>query len=565
MESLFNILVIAFIGLIAYWWANQGLFGAILHFLCVLCAGVLAFATWEPITRLGILAPMPGLAPYGWGIGLLLPFCLYLFLLRLGADKLAPDNVNFPHLANLFGGGLFGVLSGILTVGIALIGVGHIHSTARLMEFGGVVRTQGAGAANGQPAVEGNLWVPAHRIAAGTFAMLSTGSMAPTLSRPTLAAYHPRLADESLGLFRDGFSRNGRLAKVAALPGSVTLENFAFINDPSFQIGQLRGPTYVAEMKLARGASTEGQMIVVSAAQVKLVGTNATSTTGVAYPLIWGQRGPNGGRVICEFADKTAYAASATGEEELIVSFAFPAAAITAVGEPLFVEVMGQRLDVARFAQQPAIAGPAGKALVFGGSGAGASDLKVDAAAPKMKPSDLVMNRTVDPAGLDLNSLNGLETDPDEKQYLASGRADFPRGGMRASKGLAVKGIACPIGSSVLRLDISRGRSAVDVWGAKRLAAGEEAPLQLMDEQGQLYTAIGFIHVQETGEKMVTIDLRPEQGMQRIDMYPQLSQTSGDKLYAIYRLPQGKKIVAVMLGKETIATGDFLVPTPQMQ
>ncbi len=560
MESLFNILVIAFIGLIAYWWANQGLFGSILHFLCVLCAGVLAFATWEPITRLGILAPLPGLAPYGWGIGLLLPFSLYLFLLRLLADKLAPDNVNFPHLANLVGGGLFGVGSGILTVGIALIGIGHIHSTARLMEFGGVVRTQGAGAANGQPSAEGNLWVPAHRIAAASFGILSTGAMSPTLSKPTLAAYYPRLADDSLGLFRDGFSRNGRLAKVAALPGSVTLEDFAFINDPSFQIGMLRGPAYVAEMKLTRGASTEGQMIVVSAAQVKLVGTNATASSGVSYPLIWGQRGPNGGRIICEFADKTAYAASATGEEELIVSFAFPAAAITAVGEPSFVEVMGQRLDVSRFAQQPAVTAAAGKALVFAGTGSGKSDLKIDASAPKLKPSDLTQNSTVDPASVDLNNLNGMEPDPDGERYLASGRADFSRGGYRGNRSLTIKGISFPVGSTVLRLDISRGRSSVDVWGSKRTAAGEDAPLQLMDEQGQVYTAIGFIHVQETGEKMVTIDLRPEQGMQRIDMYPQLSQTSGDKLYAIYRLPSGKRIVAVMLGKETVATGDFVVP-----
>ena len=560
MESLFNILVIAFIALIAYWWSNQGLFGAVLHLLCVLCAGVLAFATWEPITRLALLGPLPGLAPYAWGIGLLLPFCFYLFLLRLAADKLAPDNVNFPHLANLIGGGLFGALAGLLTIGIALIGVGHIHSTSRLMEFGGVVRTGGKGAANGQPSVESSLWVPAHRMAASTFGILSNGAMSPTLSTPTLASYHPRLADDALGLFRDGFSRNGRLAKVAALPGSITLENFAFVNDPAFKIGMLSGPAYVAELKLTRGASTEGQMIVVSAAQVKLVGTNADSTTGVAHPLIWGQRGPNGGRVICAFEDKTAYAASAPSEEELLVSFAFPATPITAVGVPAFIEILGQRLDVGRFSQQPAVAALAGKALIFAGSGGGSSGLNIDPTAKKMRPSDLTMNRTVAPASIDLNSLNGLETDPDAKQYLSSGRADFTRGGFRGSKTLNVKGISCPVGSSVLRLDISRGISAVDVWGEKRTAAGENAPLQLMDEQGQVYTAIGFIHVQETGEKLVTIDLRPEQGMQRIDMFPSLSQASGDKLYAIYRLPIGKKIVAAMLGSETIATTDFTVP-----
>ena len=52
METVFNILVIGFILLIAYWWANQGLLSAILHLVCVFAAGVLAFATWEPIASL---------------------------------------------------------------------------------------------------------------------------------------------------------------------------------------------------------------------------------------------------------------------------------------------------------------------------------------------------------------------------------------------------------------------------------------------------------------------------------------------------------------------------------
>ena len=560
METLFNILVIAFVALIAYWWSNQGLFGSILHFLCVLCAGVLAFATWEPISRL-LLGSLPGLAPYAWGIGLLLPFGFYLFLLRLGADKLAPDNLNFPHLINLLGGGAVGVLSGLLTVGITLIGVGHIHSTARLMDFAGVVRTQAAGIANGQPAAESGLWVPAHRIAAATFGGLSLGSMSPTLTTPTLAAYHPRLGDDALGLFRDGFIRNGRLAKVAALPGSVTLESFIFVNDPAFKVGMVTGPAYVAEVKLTRGASTEGQMIVVSASQVRLVGKDATTTTGVAYPVIWGQRNANGGRVVCAFDDRTAFAASAAGEEELVASFVFPASNTFAAGQPIFLEVMGQRMDVSQFAQQPPANAAAGKVLVFTGSSAGASTLAIDTSAPKLKPSDLTMNRKVDPAGIDLNSLNGMETDPDAKQYISSGHADYERGGFKGSKGLTVKGIACPVGSSILRLDISRGRSSVDVWGAKRTTAGESAALQLLDEQGQSYTAIGFIHISETGDKLVTIDLRPEEGMQTISMYPQLSQAGGDKLYAIYRLPSGKVIKAVMLGSETIGTCDYTVPT----
>lgn len=94
MESILNILVIGFAGLIAYWWATQGLFSSVLHFICVLAAGVLAFATWEPMTDL--VASISSLQPYGRGIGLVLPFAVYLFALRMLSDKLAPDNLNFP-------------------------------------------------------------------------------------------------------------------------------------------------------------------------------------------------------------------------------------------------------------------------------------------------------------------------------------------------------------------------------------------------------------------------------------------------------------------------------------
>jgi hypothetical protein len=52
MDAILNIIVIAFAALIAYWWATQGLFSAVLHLVCVTAAGVLAFATWDPATDL---------------------------------------------------------------------------------------------------------------------------------------------------------------------------------------------------------------------------------------------------------------------------------------------------------------------------------------------------------------------------------------------------------------------------------------------------------------------------------------------------------------------------------
>ena len=62
---LFNLLCILLVGIIAYWWANQGLFSAIIHLLCVVTAGALAFAFWERLT-LGLLLRGSWFDGYAW-------------------------------------------------------------------------------------------------------------------------------------------------------------------------------------------------------------------------------------------------------------------------------------------------------------------------------------------------------------------------------------------------------------------------------------------------------------------------------------------------------------------
>ena len=44
-----SILIIIVIALSAFWWGNQGAFSALLHMLCALVAGAVAFAGWEPL------------------------------------------------------------------------------------------------------------------------------------------------------------------------------------------------------------------------------------------------------------------------------------------------------------------------------------------------------------------------------------------------------------------------------------------------------------------------------------------------------------------------------------
>ena len=53
----FNILLVALVLFIGYWWGNQGFFSSVLHLLCVIVAGGIALAVWEPLVT-GVIAPI---------------------------------------------------------------------------------------------------------------------------------------------------------------------------------------------------------------------------------------------------------------------------------------------------------------------------------------------------------------------------------------------------------------------------------------------------------------------------------------------------------------------------
>ena len=114
MIILFNIAIIGLVLLIAYWWANEGLFSSLLHLVCVITAGAFALSLWEPVT----MALMSGgtFDNYAWGIVLVGIFAITLFCLRLTSDKLVPANLKFPPWANFAIGGLTGAAAGVLTI-----------------------------------------------------------------------------------------------------------------------------------------------------------------------------------------------------------------------------------------------------------------------------------------------------------------------------------------------------------------------------------------------------------------------------------------------------------------
>src|SRR3954469_17265789 len=97
MWPLSIIAVVVTLGL-GYIWLTRGFFSALIHLICTIIAGAIAFAAWEPLSywflesssNSGIMSFVAGVS---WGLGLMVPFAVSLIVLRLIVDKLLPGNV----------------------------------------------------------------------------------------------------------------------------------------------------------------------------------------------------------------------------------------------------------------------------------------------------------------------------------------------------------------------------------------------------------------------------------------------------------------------------------------
>jgi len=546
MDTVFNILVIGFILLIAYWWANQGLFSAILHLVCVFAAGVLAFATWEPVASLFLTQDW--LVPYAWGAALLLPFAVYLFVLRLAADRFAPDNLNFPQAVNLSLGGLVGLLAAVLTVGISLIGVGYTHSTTEILGVQGVMRSTSA---KGQPDFAApSFWVPAHKIAGGFFSWASERSMAPTLTSPTLASMQPDLGNQAFGLARDSFTKRGRLSRTVAKPGSIRVDRALLTG--SFPVGNTSMRAYLVDLTLEAGASDAGQGFAISASQLRLVGERVGGVTPVGFPVAWAQPNAGGGRTLYRFDDVSNFITAPPGATSLPVTLVYDARPFPAT--PKFIHAMGQRLPFPEIRQEASL--QEALAMQFGGR---TGSVEVPSGTPAMSVDDLVMNDSIMPATASLNNLGAMSVR--DTNFLLDGEGEYESGGFQGNRNVMVRGIWAPANTRVVRLNLSRGsRNSVDYWGDRtklREEAGEDAEITLVDDAGNLYRPIGYLHATKGGDRRVTVKLNREGKFFKIGSFPNLSSAGVDDLYAIFTPAVGRKIIGVKLGDSWVASASL--------
>ncbi len=555
----FNLILIALVALIAYWWVNQGLFSAMLHFACVVVAGALAFAVWEPLAILMLERNL--MVHYAWGVALLAPFALFLFLTRLACDKLVPDNLNFPQWAHYAFGGVFGIASGVLTMGMVLLGGGFVQSAKDVMGFEGVVRTMNA---RGQPDRNNQaLWVPMHSITEQFYATLSAGALAPEFG-PSMRTVYPDLAEMAFGLQRDSFA-NGK-ARTSIQPNGVSVRRLFYSSgykNPNGAPG-----AWIVETEFGMPGTDSGGVLSISASQVRLIeripaGENREAR--VAFPSEWSQPADVGvGMSIHPFDDVTSFATNVPGQQATRLFFAFPADQLGGAqlnNPPAYIQIKGLRIALTTPPEQRDFDDPDIRLVMRGSDAAVATDVPLTDPTKKMiRPRDLVADYTINPGIGGVTALGNMEH---SENFLTFGKDNFAKGGKAPSPANRVKGIYSAEGTTVLRLNISRGDSSVDVWNSRsefRKEAGEDAPLLLVDSEGATYTPVGYVWIQSDGVEVAL----PKEGVQTIGQFPFQPSSGNHELYAVYRITVGRKIVSVRLGTIVLANCDFTVE-PQVK
>ena len=130
-----DLILLAIVGLVTWMVANEGAWGAVLTFFCVVFAGLIAMNFFEPVgAYLDQNLAIAQLRNQFDFIALVGIFALFVFLLRLATDHIAPTTVEIHTLGYEIVRWLFGFLTGYVTMAILCT---SLHTAALPRNFAG--------------------------------------------------------------------------------------------------------------------------------------------------------------------------------------------------------------------------------------------------------------------------------------------------------------------------------------------------------------------------------------------------------------------------------------------
>ena len=530
---LINLSVVLLIALSGYWFGfKEGFFSGVIHLICVVVSGAITFAFWEPLA----MTMLPtGMGEFAWGLSFLGLFCFVLIILRIATNLLIPTRQNFPPMADYIGGTIVGIAAGVISAGMALIGVGFLPVGGNIAGELGMMRSSDA---KGQPKIVKKIIPPVHEWVEKFYGTLSVGSFRPLVNSQSLAQDYPGLAEQSWSLLRDTASR-GRI-DLALSPEEVTVGAPYIGTLPNMGAREF----YVIPITFEKGAYHRGDYLAVSASQAQIIGAAQIGTTpSTVFPEGWRQ----GNSPYYRFDDVSHYITNPPAQQSVKTSLAFPAAAMN--GQiPKALMLRGTRFPLAT---------PTDDIASIGNTRTKATDL-VDSSAPMVPQPYISVGRQLGVEFSKNSKPQELILDQETRAVVAGyGSVPTTARGM-ISKSLKVNELYEPDGTKIVRVNLSRGTSPINIWDSEiRTKEGDDAEILLIDSTGQTYIPRGYLHRRDLDRVMV-IELNPTEGIKRVRELPPLSTAGKDRLEVIFLVPDGRKIVGMKLGDSTVARFNFV-------
>ena len=526
MFTVLNIVIVALTFLIGYWWGNQGLFSAILHLVCVVAAGAIAFAFWEPLTFL--LLRGTAFDNYAWGFTLIILFVIPLLILRVTFDKIIPGNVRLPHWADLAFGGPVGTLSGVLTMGMFVIGAGYIQCLKAPFGYGAFGRSS----RNSEIGKIGStLWLPVDQWTSNFYSLLSVTS----LSTPNpLLHTNPDLWKQA-SLLRDT-SGKGK--------GQFSLKPSEARITSAITCPETGGLAYSVHFK--EGARDFGSQLTLSRSQIRLISAASGTRKPLTYhPVAWKQ--PEGYFL---FDDRANYVTSQSGQESLDVVFEFQ---VPAEFVPKYLQIRNIRYDVPPLPRHEEVARDRFKSLL--GDRRLAVDIDGDLGLAMGGPIDDVLELSTRPGAIRASTNQPIGTLKLISDKFASGTNLFQTGGQRPSRRLAIDGLYEPPGVRIVQLDVSRD-SLASIFGPIQKEVSDRALIVLVDNRNQTYSPYGYVHTSQEG---IHLKLEPTRYIKTMSQLPLLPLSGTQRLKLLFMVTLDVTIIEFRVGNIVVGTSNLKI------
>ena len=552
-----NFFVLGYIGAMAYWWALQGVFSSFLHLVMVIVAGSLALAIWEPLV-IGLLAHHS--PQWAWGVGLILPFALLLFLIRKVTDHLVPKNMVFQNLIGNAGGGTLGVFSAILTAGLTIIGIGFTPVRSDLIGYEPYLI-----GAKGQLEPNNKLWLPVDQITHRFFSSLSAGSFYPMGGKP-LAIYQPDLPLQS-AIYRIRYDPH---SSVGVVPGSIDVDKVytTLVNnlEASFADALAETTTGQANQLVAvdtlwrkeRGTFDRDLLLRVPPTQIRLITRSDENKQmrfhpPVAYSHV--QDHQSGDRLFQPINSPTVSAYGVDKTERFAWVFLIPSEQ-----QPCFLWVRQMRFKLPEKDQlitdleqvkmvigvMPTTETASGSDSLANGDTQGPTRI-----GPRVGPLmghralPVIENSNVLPQSFSRNFAHGFTYDG-LCILEGTGKASRRKGGGGPSRRVMINCIHVSKLEGMVRLQLQR-QQAQSFLGGTMVAAARVGGVWLVDEREQKHFPIAYVWNRKSeGEQQISVDRNAP--IRSAAQLPVARMRDNDELYLYFPIKKGIKIVEYGLG-----------------